>query len=406
MPGRRVADDHHVGPHRLDVLGRVDERLALGEARDARGEVLGVGREPLGGQAEAGAGAGRVLEEEVEDDPPLERGDLLAAAGRDLGERLGRVEDARISSRREVLEPEQVLAVPGRRRPARGVGAVASRRSRRVAPWASVRFRERAFRGAGSSAARTARRRCGRSRRPGRPGRSGPGRARAARSSHEQADDVGLDRQLAVAAVDQDRQADPRGPAEVADRVQGRADGPAREQDVVDQHDLRPVDVERDLGAAQDRPAVRPAQVVAVERDVDRADRDLPADQGPQRARPAARASGTPRVRTPTSRSGTARAGRRRLAAPSRRSGRPTRPASQICRSAGLHRMTLRPWADFSISASPYGTVADSRTAFQAGHADDKAGLRRLRSGVTTGRSAPRGPPRGLGFPSRDHFTR
>ena len=57
------------------------------------GEVLGVGREPLGRQAEAGPRAGRVLEEQVEDDPALERGHLLAAARRDLGERLGGVED-------------------------------------------------------------------------------------------------------------------------------------------------------------------------------------------------------------------------------------------------------------------------------------------------------------------------
>ena len=97
--GGRVADDHDVGPHRLDVLGRVDERLALGEARDAGGEVLGVGREPLGRQAEAGPGPRRVLEEEVEDDPALERRDLLAAPGRDLGERLGGVEDAPRSRR-------------------------------------------------------------------------------------------------------------------------------------------------------------------------------------------------------------------------------------------------------------------------------------------------------------------
>ena len=67
--GRGVADDHDVDPHRLDVLGRVDERLALGQARDAGGEVQRVGREPLGRQAEAGPRPGRVLEEQVEDDP-------------------------------------------------------------------------------------------------------------------------------------------------------------------------------------------------------------------------------------------------------------------------------------------------------------------------------------------------
>ena len=119
----------------------------------------------------------------------------------------------------------------------------------------------------------------GRSRRPGRRGRSRT-RTRSRRVGRDvQADDVGLDRQLAVAAVDQDGQADARRPAEVADRVQRRADGPAGEQDVVDQDDLGAVDVERDLGPAQDRPAVALAEVVAVERDVDGADGDLVAEQ-------------------------------------------------------------------------------------------------------------------------------
>ena len=94
----------------------------------------------------------------------------------------------------------------------------------------------------------------------------------AAIGRHVQAHDVGLDRQLAVAAVDQSGQADPRGPAQVADRIQRRADGPAGEQDVIDQHDLGAVDpngisVPRRTGQ---RPAL--FQIVAVERDVDGAD--------------------------------------------------------------------------------------------------------------------------------------
>ena len=86
------------------------------------GEVLGVGREPLGRQAEAGPGAGRVLEEQVEDDPALERGHLLAAARRDLGERLGGVEDRQDLVARQVFQPQQVLAAPAEPRLAAGLG--------------------------------------------------------------------------------------------------------------------------------------------------------------------------------------------------------------------------------------------------------------------------------------------
>ena len=39
--GRGVADDQDVGPHRLDVPGRVDERLTLREAGAARARSPG-----------------------------------------------------------------------------------------------------------------------------------------------------------------------------------------------------------------------------------------------------------------------------------------------------------------------------------------------------------------------------
>ena len=54
------------------------------------------------------------------------------------------------------------------------------------------------------------------------------------------ADEVGPDRQLAVAPVDQDGEADRLGPPDVAQRVERRADGAAGEEHVVDQHDGAP----------------------------------------------------------------------------------------------------------------------------------------------------------------------
>ena len=62
------------------------------------------------------------------------------------------------------------------------------------------------------------------------------------------ADVVGADRQLAVAAVDQDGELDARGPAEVAQRVEGGPDRAAGEEDVVDQHDRAALDALRRAG--------------------------------------------------------------------------------------------------------------------------------------------------------------
>src|SRR5204862_7883357 len=93
------------------------------------------------------------------------------------------------------------------------------------------------------------------------------------------ADVVGADRELAVAAVDEDGELDARGPAVVEQRLDGGADRPAGVEDVVD----------ADAGAALEREVERRStderlrvegrlaaahlNVVAVEGDVDRAER-------------------------------------------------------------------------------------------------------------------------------------
>ena len=91
------------------------------------------------------------------------------------------------------------------------------------------------------------------------------------------ADVVRLDRQLAMAAVDEHDQLDGARPAEVDERVERGANRPAGVEHVVDQQDPPVVDRERNLGAAHDRlrPDGMAHQVVAVERDVERAGRHL-----------------------------------------------------------------------------------------------------------------------------------
>ena len=113
------------------------------------------------------------------------------------------------------------------------------------------------------------------------------------------ADVVGPDRQLAVAAVDHHRQLHRPGPAVVVEGVEGGPDRAAGEEHVVDEDDDRAVDVEGDVGdrLGQDRPQ---ADVVAVEGDVERADRRAARRRSPRGSPARRRASGTPPVCSPT----------------------------------------------------------------------------------------------------------
>jgi hypothetical protein len=90
---------------------------------------------------------------------------------------------------------------------------------------------------------------------------------------------VGLNGQLAMAPVNQDGQADTRRSSQVADRIQGSADRPAREQNIIHQHHFRSIDVERDFRPSEYRPVIRLSQVVAVECDIDGSDVHLLADK-------------------------------------------------------------------------------------------------------------------------------
>src|SRR5919201_7130752 len=85
------------------------------------------------------------------------------------------------------------------------------------------------------------------------------------------------DGELAVAAVDEDGELDPVGAAVVEERLDRRADRPAGVEDVVDEDNRLAFQVEVERGRADDglrvarRAAAADGDVVAVERDVDRA---------------------------------------------------------------------------------------------------------------------------------------
>ena len=116
--------------------------------------------------------------------------------------------------------------------------------------------------------------------------------ALVARGRQVLADVVGPDRQLAVAAVGQHRQLHPLRAPVVEERVDRGAHGASRVEDVVDQDHRHAVDREVDLRGVDDRLArgVAHADVVAVEADVELAERDLLPDE----LRDLRRAAGAP----------------------------------------------------------------------------------------------------------------
>jgi hypothetical protein len=61
-----VAHHKHVGGHGAQIGNGVQQRFALGGAGARNVQVDHVGRQALGGNLEGGAGAGAVLEEQVE----------------------------------------------------------------------------------------------------------------------------------------------------------------------------------------------------------------------------------------------------------------------------------------------------------------------------------------------------
>src|SRR5206468_441131 len=113
--GGGVADDDHVDPHRFKVPRGVDEGLALLHRAAARRHVDGVGGETFFREFERDTGPRGGFKEQVDDRLAAERRDLLDGPLGHLFEGLGGIEDESDLVRREVLEPDQVLAERGGR---------------------------------------------------------------------------------------------------------------------------------------------------------------------------------------------------------------------------------------------------------------------------------------------------
>ena len=130
---------------------------------------------------------------------------------------------------------------------------------------------------------------------------------------------VGPDRQLPVAAVDQDGELDHARPAEVGQRVERGPDRAAGEEHVVDQDHPAAVDAGRGQVGRTERPGAAQAQVVAVERDVERR---RPGPRGPRRRGSGRPAGGPAAHRGSGCRAGRSRGRRRSSRGSDARSGR------------------------------------------------------------------------------------
>lgn len=88
-----MADDDRIRRHGLQVHGGVDQCLALDHARGRGRDVDGIGGETLGSDFEAGSGARRGLEKEIDDGLAAQRRDLFDLSCIDVAKRLGGIEN-------------------------------------------------------------------------------------------------------------------------------------------------------------------------------------------------------------------------------------------------------------------------------------------------------------------------
>ena len=91
------------------------------------------------------------------------------------------------------------------------------------------------------------------------------------------ADELGFDRHFAMTAIDQDAQGDAAGAAEIEEAIHGCANGTPGVEDVVDEDEVHAINSEGDVRGLQDCLRRDFGEVVAVEGDVERADRDIDA---------------------------------------------------------------------------------------------------------------------------------
>ena len=97
---------------------------------------------------------------------------------------------------------------------------------------------------------------------------------------HVFADVVGADWKLAVSAIDQHRELDGSRAAVSGCRIQSRAGSPSGIENIIDEDDIFPVDIKVDVARMNDRIRLNFGQIVAIERNIQFADRNRDALNG------------------------------------------------------------------------------------------------------------------------------
>ncbi len=110
--GGTMANDDRIHAHRLNIPRSVTQRFAFGDGGGGDGEVEHIGGQTLGGEREGGLGAGGILEEEIDADFAVQRGDFFDRAGRDILQRVRSVEDREDFVGGERLQVEQMRPGP------------------------------------------------------------------------------------------------------------------------------------------------------------------------------------------------------------------------------------------------------------------------------------------------------
>ena len=104
-----MADDDDIALHGLDVLSRVQKRLALNHAARGGGDIDHIGGEPFAGKLEGCPRPCARLVEEVDDRLAAKGGHLLDVPFRHVLERRSGVQDELDLIRRHSFDAEQVF---------------------------------------------------------------------------------------------------------------------------------------------------------------------------------------------------------------------------------------------------------------------------------------------------------
>ncbi len=212
------------------------------------GDRDGVGAQPLGGDLETGAGARGGLEEQVDDHLPAQHVQPLEGVVLEGLEVLGAVQDGLDLGALQTLDPQQ-----SRRHNFAQDTFSTSSDFLDLVDFLELHFDDLVVGGL-----------------------------------HGAADEARLDGQLAVAPVDQHQQLHAGRAAVIEQRVQGGPDGAAGVEDVVHQDDVLAGDRKRDVRGVHHGLVGNGGQVVAVQGDIQDADRDVAVLQGLDLGRPAA----------------------------------------------------------------------------------------------------------------------